>query len=1252
MVEPAGSTEERFEILGTLGEGAMGVVYRAYDQRRRHDVALKVLRSISGARLFRFKQEFRALADVVHPNLVTLYELHALDDDWMFSMELIGGVSFLEHVRPHADPRVPAPTAAVRRAALRAAHVAPDRLLSAACQLAQGVHAIHGAGKLHRDLKPSNVLVEPRGRVVICDFGLVTELGGAETTDNDRAWGTPRYMAPEQAEGARLSEASDWYGVGVMLYEALAGAAPFEGSPREVMARKLDGEAPPLIADCDPALASLVMALLARDAERRPGGAEVLHTLESLASAAATTTDQPAAIPSEAPIEISGEIAPAPRPDGARPPFVGRGAELDALRAAYRDSRRHGVTVLIAGAPGLGKTALVRSFLDELTDGDAIVLTGRCYQRETVPHGALDALVDALSGLLVTMPEDAVRALIPREVASLMRLFPVLGRVPALENAFPLFVPTDGQELRARGFGTLRVLLARLAADRPLVLFLDDLQWGDADSGGFLLDLVHHPSAPRLLLIATYRDEDAADSPLVRDLATARGSGDLRRLDLPPLPVEAGIELATRLLGRGADAATRSRRLASEAGGHPMFLTELVRAESEALAGDDSGPGDDASPGAAPTSRLTALLRRRWRRLDAPARRFLAAVALAGRPVATDLVSQATGVTDEAGILASLRAASLVRVHRRAAVDEVEAFHDRIREAIAGALSAPARRAVHRAFAEALEARAEPDASQLLDHWIGAGDDARASAAARAAAAAAEQALAFDRAAQLHALALDLADRAGTLGPEHRSAWTEQRASCLVLAGDLGAAVDAFLAAAEGAAPERVLDLHGRAANAAMRAGDLRRGLALVGPVAEAAGVHLPRSPRRALAAAIVELLRAAVRRRRFTARPEAARDPRLLRQIDIYRWLALGLGFVQPVQGALFHARQVRLSLAAGDPQRAAIALIERIANVSTGGIRTRKRVERMTAEVRALPGFDPDGPVGGYLEGALGLAAFLRGDFAAAADMLARGERSMSDDAGAMRWQIDLARLYRLATCVYRGRFAELTTLVPLFLREADDRGDEFLAIRLRAWRSNVAWLALDQPDEARAGADTLAAYTTGGPFHLHYYFELHAAAQIDVYRGDPASAWRRIEAAWKFLERSLLLRMQFARIEGAFLRGRVALALAAAGGPASLLGDVEIQVNWLRGERVAWADALASFLTALAAVQRGAATAADQLAAAATACETSDMALLAVAARRRRGQLIAGTAGASAVDAADAWMRNESIRAPDRFARLWAP
>src|SRR5262245_28909378 len=159
----------RFEVRGTLGAGGAGVVYRAFDHQLQREVALKLLRQASGRDLYRFKKEFRSLADIVHPNLVALHELHAADGDWYFTMELVEGVSFIDWVRPPV-----ASGATVRsRADILAAALDVGRLASALVQLADALVALHRAGKLHRDLKPPNVLVTSTGRLALLDFGLV-----------------------------------------------------------------------------------------------------------------------------------------------------------------------------------------------------------------------------------------------------------------------------------------------------------------------------------------------------------------------------------------------------------------------------------------------------------------------------------------------------------------------------------------------------------------------------------------------------------------------------------------------------------------------------------------------------------------------------------------------------------------------------------------------------------------------------------------------------------------------------------------------------------------------------------------------------------------------------------------------------------------------------------------------------------------------------------------------------------------------
>ena len=212
----------RFELVRRLGTGGMGVVYEAADRAQAGTrVALKVLTSLSPSSIYRIKNEFRRLSDVLHPHLVTLHELFSHDGQWFFTMELIEGV--------HFDAFVRTPSGGYDRA----------RVISTLRQLTEGVQAIHDAGKLHRDIKPTNVLVTPQGKVVIVDFGLARDSEQSDAGLTDPGFvGTPAYAAPEQLDAASTTTASDWYSVGAMLYEALTGKLPFDGSGLNVMLTK------------------------------------------------------------------------------------------------------------------------------------------------------------------------------------------------------------------------------------------------------------------------------------------------------------------------------------------------------------------------------------------------------------------------------------------------------------------------------------------------------------------------------------------------------------------------------------------------------------------------------------------------------------------------------------------------------------------------------------------------------------------------------------------------------------------------------------------------------------------------------------------------------------------------------------------------------------------------------------------------------------------------------------------------------
>jgi serine/threonine protein kinase len=214
-----GQTVSHYKILERIGAGGMGVVYEVHDRARDEIVALKTLLRTSAADIYRLKREFRSLANVAHANLVALYELYVEGELCFFTMELVRGSNFVEYLRSGGDP-----------------WRSYERLVSAFGQLVDGISTLHRLGKLHRDIKPSNVLVTAEARVVILDFGLITELVPTAHYDGaDAAGGTPAYMAPETGSSAGSTEAADWYAVGVTLFEALTAGFPFQPRPAGVL---------------------------------------------------------------------------------------------------------------------------------------------------------------------------------------------------------------------------------------------------------------------------------------------------------------------------------------------------------------------------------------------------------------------------------------------------------------------------------------------------------------------------------------------------------------------------------------------------------------------------------------------------------------------------------------------------------------------------------------------------------------------------------------------------------------------------------------------------------------------------------------------------------------------------------------------------------------------------------------------------------------------------------------------------------
>ncbi|HZE64796.1 MAG TPA: protein kinase [Pyrinomonadaceae bacterium] len=1258
---------ERFHIRRRLGSGGMGVVYEAHDRETDKLVALKTLTRAEASHISRFKNEFRSLADVSHPNLVALYEFMVDGPYWFFTMELVKGVNFLEYVRPGyqsrhrqssktptllkgtqegSPPELLADYEAETRqldtisssdfdegspqrssdSLLEKSKLDLGRLGIALRQLAEGLHGLHETGKLHRDIKPSNVLVTNEGRVVILDFGLVAEVEGKELHDSVTLAGTPDYMSPEQGAQLPISRASDWYSIGVMLYQALTGRLPFAGKFFEVMMNKQNFDPPApveLVNNVPPDLNDLCVQLLRRKPEERPSGREVLRILGHGKTG-----------PLQLPIMSAPAAAHAPTPA-----FVGRERQLRQLNEAFAFTRREQtVTVYLHGSSGMGKTALARHFLDELRtpESQVVVLEGRCYERESVPYKALDGVVDSLTKYLLSLPEVKAEALMPREVLALARLFPVMLQVDAVFNApqrehdMP-----DPVTLRRKAFAALRELLARISDRQPLVLYIDDLQWSDADSTTLLEDLLRPPDSPPLLLLSSFRTEDLEAKPFLKTLLEKTGTDNCREVYVGALSKSESYEMLDHLLGPAAAALAQfADAMLGEARGNPFLLEQLAR---YALTSDQT-----ATSGIT----LAMMLDARLSHLPKGARAFVDALAVAGRPINPEVVYQAAELSgDELQLIGSLRAAQFIRAGNG---HTLELYHDRIRETLAVQLSPKRVTQIHKRLAHAIEVRGIDDPEALFEHYLGAGERVRAATHAAVAARKAASALAFDRAAAFYRRALELAPARGAELVDLKRGLAEALAN----AGRPAEAAEAYLQVAQLSSAAHSLDFRRRAAQQLLMGGHLKEGLEQIRSVLAAVGFTLPAGPRRALFSLLLKRLQIKLRGLNFTERDASQIPEADLVRIDTCWAVAAGLGAVDLIRGADFQSRHLLLALKAGEPYRVARAMsFEAAQSVSAGG-KTKERALQIAHRAEELSQKVGHPHAIGLSIWARGVSAYLVGEWKLAAEFCERAAEVLRDRCTGVTWELTMANRFMLSALLYLGELAEVSRRVPSLLTAALEQGNVFAATDLRT-RMNSIWLAADDPDKARAEViEALKAWPHEG-FHLQHYSSLLAQAQIELYTGDADVAWKHIAGQWHALENSMLLRTQVLRIEATYLRARAALATSLQNGDRDKLSFAERLAHKIEKENMSWAKPFAVVVRAAVAHQRGQNTEATTLlAAAGDGFERADMRLYAAASRRRLGQLLADDRGRHLIAAADAWMTTQRIKNPERMARMLVP
>src|SRR3954471_16352922 len=254
-VAPGTILDERYRIIGRLGKGGMGEVYRADDLKLGQPVALKFLPEDvdrDPARLTQLHTEVRMARQVSHPNVCRVYDVGEFDGHTFLSMEYVDGEDLASLLR-------------------RVGRFPEDRAIELSRQICAGLAAAHERGVVHRDLKPANIMIDGSGKIRITDFGL------AGMTGEVLRAGTPAYMAPEQLAGGEVTPRSDIYALGLVLYETFTGHRALDArNMAELIAKREQAEIVPptdIVRDLDPHVERVIMRCLQPDPARRPASA-------------------------------------------------------------------------------------------------------------------------------------------------------------------------------------------------------------------------------------------------------------------------------------------------------------------------------------------------------------------------------------------------------------------------------------------------------------------------------------------------------------------------------------------------------------------------------------------------------------------------------------------------------------------------------------------------------------------------------------------------------------------------------------------------------------------------------------------------------------------------------------------------------------------------------------------------------------------------------------------------------------------
>ena len=702
---------DRYRLEAMLARGGGGTVYRARDLQRDSTVALKIVdgRHANNFDVVRFRREYRALARLNHPCCLRVMETGKTAAGFHYlSMDYMPGGDLKSWPSRQVEP-----------------------IVAVALQVLAGLDHIHSKAIVHRDIKPENILLrEPPGPLLAVPKIVLADLGIAQVSDLDdqvsagRSLGTQAYIAPEQLESGLADPRSDLFSLGVLLYELLAGRAPWPMAPH-INATEWSAQrrsAPPHLQVLRPELPAVVTNTLMRLLEPDPQ--------QRFITPAAAHAPLHAWLSSAAPQLIVPLPPLANAPYLAHAQFVGRNTELQTLRTAVANlatpqAAPPPLLICISGPAGIGKSKLLGQALRAAELSGVVLEIGVC---RSDPAPAFEPIASLMAELL---PPTVAQSIADEDEGESEDKTQTGPPTPA-ETAQRLAALTANSKQDARWdlYRRLSDRLIELTLQVPLLVALEDAQWADASTLQFLTYVVRALTSarrqgqnPRIVLMVTHRDTDA-DAALAELYRVATAEQALLALPLQELSADSATQLVASMLMMDANQAVAelTTRLAEGSTNNPLYLAQVLHAlllrgqlQRHANGWDlaNVAVGDTHLP-----RTIRAAIGERAARMSVHTKQAMTAAAVVGRRFDFAGLMAMTQL-DEPLLLDSLDEALRGEfIEERAGEEGAYAFtHDRFREAIYESLPAPQRQALHRAAAQALTVLSPAAFADLAHHW-------------------------------------------------------------------------------------------------------------------------------------------------------------------------------------------------------------------------------------------------------------------------------------------------------------------------------------------------------------------------------------------------------------------------------------------------------------------------------------------------------------------------------------------------------